>query len=431
MSDIKFDEKNYRRHDERNLNLIKKSLEECGTGRSIVIDKDGGIIAGNATYKNVKELGIPVKIIPTNGKELIALQRTDLSADDEKRKKLALMDNSTSDKVEWDITNLTADFDIDDLAQYGLEEIKSVTSAVDDFQKGTLKEKYLECPFSILDTTSGSWQQRKRAWHGLGIKSEIGREENLLRFSNFINEKGNSKGTSIFDPVLCELAYTWFSKKDDFILDVFAGGSVRGIVASELQRNYLGLELRKEQVEANEQQAQQICENYTPAYLIGDSNKLLDGIEDGKYNMCLSCPPYADLEKYSDDQDDLSNMPYPKFIEIYGSIIKKLYSKLKEDSFVVWVIGEVRDKKGNYYNFLGDTIKCFLNAGFNYYNEIILKSSTGTGALRVGKQFNASRKVVKIHQNVLVFVKGDGKKATQRLGEVEIKEAKEQEDALL
>lgn len=76
MGEIKLDAHNYRIHDERNLKLIKKSLKECGAARSIAIDADGEIIAGNATYKTAQELGIPVKIIKTDGKELIAVQRS-------------------------------------------------------------------------------------------------------------------------------------------------------------------------------------------------------------------------------------------------------------------------------------------------------------------------------------------------------------------
>lgn len=125
---IKFDSKNYRKHDDRNLKLIKKSLKECGGGRSILLDAEGEIIAGNATYKNAKELGLPVKIIETDGKELIAVKRTDLKTEDKKRKKLALLDNSTSDKVSWDLDNLSADFDLKDLAEFGLEDLPQVVA---------------------------------------------------------------------------------------------------------------------------------------------------------------------------------------------------------------------------------------------------------------------------------------------------------------
>lgn len=124
--EIKFDSRNYRKHTDKNLNLIKKSLKECGAGRSILIDNQGEIIAGNATYQNAEKLGIPVKIIETDGKELIAVKRTDLQTTDEKRKKLALMDNSTSDKVEWDLDNLSADFDLKDLAEFGLEDLPQI-----------------------------------------------------------------------------------------------------------------------------------------------------------------------------------------------------------------------------------------------------------------------------------------------------------------
>lgn len=126
MGEIKLDTHNYRIHDDRNLKLIKKSLKECGAARSIAIDADGEIIAGNATYKTAQELGIPVKIIKTDGNELIAVQRTDLSTKDKKRKQLALMDNSTSDKVAWDIDTLSADFDLGELPELGIEDLPEI-----------------------------------------------------------------------------------------------------------------------------------------------------------------------------------------------------------------------------------------------------------------------------------------------------------------
>lgn len=121
--DIKYDQRNYRDHDERNLALIKKSIQRCGAGRSILLDKNGEIIAGNATYKTLQELGIPVKIIPTDGKTAIALQRTDLDTNSRKRKELAAFDNSTSDKVHWNFDNIAADFDLSELPDFGIEAL--------------------------------------------------------------------------------------------------------------------------------------------------------------------------------------------------------------------------------------------------------------------------------------------------------------------
>jgi DNA modification methylase len=118
---IKFDARNYRKHNDKNKELINKSLTECGAGRSILIDNDDEIIAGNGVFEQAKALNIPVKIIETDGNELIAVKRTDLSTDDEKRKRLAIMDNSTSDTSEFDIELLQSDFEVPDLQEMGID----------------------------------------------------------------------------------------------------------------------------------------------------------------------------------------------------------------------------------------------------------------------------------------------------------------------
>ncbi len=113
--EIKFDQRNYRIHNDRNKKLIKKSLEECGAGRSIVVDNDGEIIGGNGIYEAWGNK--PVKVVETDGSELVVVKRTDLRTDDEKRKKLAVMDNTASDtsemNVEMVIEDLGAEMAID------------------------------------------------------------------------------------------------------------------------------------------------------------------------------------------------------------------------------------------------------------------------------------------------------------------------------
>lgn len=430
IRDLKQDSRNYRIHGKKNLDLIRKSVDECGFGRSVVIDNENEIICGNGLISQCDK-DTKIRVVESDGSELIVVKRTDLKTADEKRKRLAVMDNSASDSSEFDIELLNADFEAVDLEEMGIDlpEVEDVGDKYKDGEKGSLGNNFLACPFSVLK--SSSWQERKKQWLNLGIKSEVGRGtfyEGLGKLQNAKKEEAGAgawASTSIFDPVLCELMYSWFSKKSDFIIDPFAGGSVRGIVANKLGRNYTGIDLRPEQIEANKDNSAYVVPENTPTYICGDSNDVLDTIADDSFDMCLSCPPYADLEVYSDNPADLSNMGYKEFISVYSSIISKLYKKLKDNSFVVWVIGEVRDKSGNYYNFLGDTIKAFRDSGFNYYNEIVLETMLGTAMMRAGKVFRASRKACKVHQNVLVFVKGDGKKASQRLGDVEIKDIDE------
>ena len=120
IKDLKQDERNYRNHNERNLNLIKKSVSEVGLGRSVVIDNENEIVCGNGLVSTLDK-NTPIKVIETDGTELVVVKRTDLNTNDEKRKQLAIMDNSTSDSSEFDLDSLQADFDVEQLQDWGLD----------------------------------------------------------------------------------------------------------------------------------------------------------------------------------------------------------------------------------------------------------------------------------------------------------------------
>lgn len=227
-------------------------------------------------------------------------------------------------------------------------------------------------------------------------------------------------GTSIFDPVLCELLYRWFVPPDGLILDPFAGGSVRGIVASMLDRQYCGIELRPEQVEANQAQAATICaeRRHQPLWVVGDSRDLLPAM-DLEADAIVSCPPYGDLECYSDDPRDLSTMPLADFHGAYEEIIAAACARLRPDRFAALVVGDYRDDDGYLTGFPAVTIRAFERAGLRLYNEAVLLTAVGSLPVRVSRMFEASRKLGKTHQNVLVFVKGNAAAATAAIGQVE------------
>jgi len=133
-------------------------------------------------------------------------------------------------------------------------------------------------------------------------------------------------------------------------------------------------------------------------------------------DFIFSCPPYGDLEQYSDLREDLSAMPHKDFVIAYRTIIFRACKRLRENRFACFVVGDFRDGKGNYRNFVSETIAAFLDAGLALYNEAILVTSVGSASMRVTRQFSAGRKLCKTHQNVLVFVKGDGRKAADICG---------------
>jgi DNA modification methylase len=271
-----------------------------------------------------------------------------------------------------------------------------------------LRDKFIEPPFSVLDTKQGGWQKRKKQWNNLGIKSEVGREAKVN--ANLRPIKGNrdrfkDKQTSIFDPALCEVLYHWFCPEGGMILDPFAGGSVRGIVANKLGYKYTGFDIRQEQIDSNREQAANILPvNNQPNWYVGDSNKLLnDAVRE--YDFMFSCPPYADLEVYSDMDGDISNMNYADFLTAYRSIIAKSCGVLKNGAFACFVVGDVRGKDGNYIGFVSDTIKAFEACGMGFYNEAILLNQLGNAAMRASCVFPKSQKLVKVHQNIVVFKK--------------------------
>ena len=275
---------------------------------------------------------------------------------------------------------------------------------------GPVADRFTLPPFTILDARSGDWQERKRAWASLGINSEVGRTENLLRMSDTCSL--GEKDTSIFDPVVCELAYRWFCPAGGQVVDPFAGGSVRGIVAGALGRHYWGCDLRPEQIAANEAQADEIAPRVRPVWVYGDSMETL--ADAPAADFVFSCPPYGDLEKYSDDPRDLSTMDWHAFVAAYKRIILRAVGRMKPDTFACFVVGDFRDGRGFYRNFVSETIDGFEQAGARFYNEAILATPVGTAAMRVTKQFESGRKLAKTHQNVLVFCKGDWKKAAAR-----------------
>ena len=425
--------RNARLHSDDQVAQIAASIREFGFNAPVLIDGHGGIIAGHGRVMAARKLGL--ENVPT-----IALphlsdvqKRAYILADN----KLALNSGWDNEMLQLELEEIAADgLDIS-LAGFSDEEFEELLAGDDseddlplrDDKNGSLSERFMIPPFTVLNAREGWWQDRKRAWLALGIKSEAGRDDAMTfrtdgtdETSRRIAAKGGSGGTSVFDPVLCEIAYRWFMPAGGTVIDPFAGGSVRGIVASKLGIRYVGHELREEQVRENRIQAGDICADDAtpPAWVCGDSmgmDRTCAGIE---ADMIFSCPPYADLEVYSDNPSDLSNMAYSDFRAAYFAIIAKACALLKNDRFALFVVGEVRDKKGNYHDFVGDTIQAFRDAGLNYYNEAILVTSVGSLPLRAGKQFSASRKLGKTHQNVLVFVKGDGKRAATACGQVDV-----------
>lgn len=232
--------------------------------------------------------------------------------------------------------------------------------------------------------------------------------------------KDGVAGTSVFDPVLCESVYKWFAKPGGSILDPFAGESTKGIVAAYLGYDYTGIELRQSQIDANNRQAGIVQAKVQermgqtipmPQWVLGDSSKLSDVLDEHapfeQYDFLWTSPPYYDLEIYSESEKDGSAFEtYEKFIAWYRDIFAQAVARLRDNRFLAVKVGEIRDEKGFYRNFVGDNITVFRDLGLHYYNEIILVTAVGSLPVRIGNMFPNYRKIGKTHQNILVFYKG-------------------------
>lgn len=356
-----------------------------------------------------------------------------LTADEQRR--FIILDNVGFGDWDWD--ELANNWDGEELGDWGLDNWTADdgwadgdagtggndtgdtggAKGADGTLQGTLTDRFVVPPFSVLDTKQGYWQDRKRQWLELtGNLSETrdgefgtvsGGKETLFGSIN--------NGTSNFDPVLAEVVYKWFAPKGGRVLDPFGGEQTKGVVAGELGLQYEAVEFRADQVELNNSKTSQYPHVH---YTTGDSNNISKLIKARAFDLLFTSPPYYDLEVYS--KDDMSALgTYDEFMQQYENIFSQCVGMLGEDAFVVVKVCEIRDKKtGIYRNFVGDNIAMFRRLGLAYYNEIILCNAIGTAAVRANNCMR-TRKVCKVHQNVLVFYKGDVNNIPKRFPVIE------------
>lgn len=105
IGDLTPQARNARKHNARNIGMIARSMQEVGAARSIVINEDGVILAGNGTVEAAAQAGITrVVVVDADGETIVAVRRVGLS--DEQQARLAIYDNRTADLAAWDSANL-------------------------------------------------------------------------------------------------------------------------------------------------------------------------------------------------------------------------------------------------------------------------------------------------------------------------------------
>lgn len=200
---------------------------------------------------------------------------------------------------------------------------------------------------------------------------------------------------SIFDPVLAEVICKWFGRPNCKVYDCFAGDTIFGHVSSKMGYQFTGIELREEQVANNIEHVKK--HNLNATYICDDGQNVLKHIPENSQDLLTSCPPYFNLEVYSDKENDASNQKtYEDFLKIIDNAYSNAIKCLKDNRFAVIVVGDIRDERGFYYDFPGDIKRIFKKNGMHLYNEIILVDPIGTAMMRCNNLMS-NRKTVKIH----------------------------------
>lgn len=338
---------------------------------------------------------------------------SDLSEDE--RKEFVIKDNIGFG--DWDSDILANEWDAELLDDWGLdvwqEDDEDSGAGDGGNNNGSLQDKFVVPPFSILDTRQGYWKARKKTWREMIGDVGESRENTLDSETGIMSSLNN--GVSILDPVMAEVVCKWFGIEDGKAFDCFAGDTVFGYVAASLGMSFTGIELREEQAALNNERVQGLDAHY----VCDDGQNVLNHIAKDTQDLLFSCPPYYDLEVYSDKPNDASNQStYEGFIQILENAFTGAIQCLKQNRFAIIVVGDIRSKEGCYYDFTGDIKRIFKNNNMPLYNECIIIEPLGTLPQRV-QRYMRNRKVGKCHQNVLVFYKGDVKEIPNNFKEIE------------
>ena len=398
LSEVKLNPNNPRLiKDDKFKKLVQsiKDFPEMLNIRPIVVNSDMVILGGNMRYKACKEAGL--KEVPVTIADLT----------EDQQREFLIKDNTSGGEWDWEV--LANEWDNEQLEAWGLDipnfEVDEDDDNLEDKEveaHAKLTDTFIVPPFTILDTRQGYWNERKGYWKTL-IKDNGESREDTLANGSMMSVLNN--GVSILDPVLSELVNLWFGLPNSKTFDCFAGDSVFGYVSSYLGNSFTGIELRQEQADLNNKR----IKGFNSKYICDDGRNVLKHIEKDSQDLLFSCPPYFDLEVYSDLENDASNQDsYEDFIKILDDAFTDAIKCLKNNRFAVITVGDVRDKQGFYYRFVDDIKDIFKRNNVLLYNELILVESIGTLPQRVGR-FMEHRKIGKCHQNILVFFKGNPK----------------------
>jgi len=175
IADLQPDPKNARAHNPRNVGMIADALHEVGAARSIVIDEDNVILAGNGTIEAAGQAGITkVQVVEADGDTIIAVRRRNLTP--AQKRQLALADNRTAELAEWD-PDVLRDLRADGTDLSGLFTDEELAKVLDEGSEGTVDPITVERPTDVawvlLAIPVADWPQHQDAVERLQLAAKF------------------------------------------------------------------------------------------------------------------------------------------------------------------------------------------------------------------------------------------------------------------
>ena len=216
---------------------------------------------------------------------------------------------------------------------------------------------------------------------------------------------GSTVHVSVFNPAIAAWILNLYAPKKGVCFDPFAGGGTRAIMAAKHGLVYLGYELREEEVAAVRERCDKCGVHGSVQIYKGDSRRC-DSIGDSLADFSFTCPPYFNLEQYNGGPDDLSMAPtYLHFCAGMTAVLHELIRILKHGALAVWVVGLLRDTRGELIPLNHDITRLAKSVGFRFKEEIVLAHRNNGAIQRVGNIEKGNKFLIRTHEYALVFEK--------------------------
>jgi len=213
------------------------------------------------------------------------------------------------------------------------------------------------------------------------------------------------RGFGVFNPQIASWILNGYAPRDGVCFDPFAGGGTRAIMAAKHGLEYVGVELRAEEVAAVRARCAALGVGERVRIIEGDARSCPQ-VPDASADFLITCPPYWNLEQYDGGDADLSMAEtYEGFNAELQKAVHETARVLKPGAVSCWVVGLHRDEAGSLCAMNHDVARMHRAAGFRFHEEVILHQQN-TGAIqRVGNFEKGRRFLIRVHEYAMIFMR--------------------------